>query len=280
MGTTAAREVRAKQQLYGCDAVRKLTRSASLCVAFAMFAVAGCAPLVQSDSAAPRASEVWHFDNFERIGGTAVEVEGDPQIVNTELGPAVLFDGVEDALFIETHPLANARHFTAEAIFRPHGGTFEQRWLHLAEAGDAPAEADPPVAPSGPRMLFEIRVVGERWYLDTFVAGPGYAQALIDPEKTFLVGRWYHVAQVYDGRTYRSYVNGELQAEAATDFQPQGPGHASVGTRIDRRDYFTGEVLTARFTHSALPPARFMPMPVSERTSSDQRNRRSWERSE
>jgi len=106
-------------------------------------------------------------------------------------------------------------------------------------------------------MMFEIRVVGDRWYLDAFTTGPGYNKALVVPEKTFPVGRWYHVAQVYDGRTYRSYVDGELQAQADIPFHPQGPGHASLGTRINRRDYFKGAVLSARFTRLALSPEQF-----------------------
>jgi len=245
------------------EAMGKLTRSAALCAAFILASAGGCAPVEPPNGAAPTASQDWRFDNLERIGGAPARAEGDPQIVATPLGKAVLFDGVDDALFVAAHPLAGAEQFTAEAIFRPHGGAFEQRWLHLADAAGAPADADPPVPPSGPRMLFEIRVVGDRWYLDTFVTGPGYNQTLIVPEKTFPVGRWYHVAQTYDGTTYRSYVDGELQAEAPIAFQPQGPGHSSVGTRINRRDYFNGEVLAARFTPAALPPQRFMRLPAA-----------------
>jgi hypothetical protein len=111
-------------------------------------------------------------------------------------------------------------------------------------------------------MLFEIRVVKDRWYLDAFTTGPGYNKALIMPAKTFPVGFWYHVAQVYDGRTYRSYVNGKLQAEADISFQPQGPGYASLGARINGRDYFNGTVLSVRFTRSALTPGQFMPRPT------------------
>ncbi|WP_347302221.1 LamG domain-containing protein [Croceibacterium sp. TMG7-5b_MA50] len=209
------------------------------------------------EAAAPLAT-IWRFDDLRRIGGAPVRVEGDPQIVRTDAGPAVRFDGADDALFIESHPLAGARQFTVEAVFRPDGGEFAQRWLHLAEqTADAPEGAYPPVPPSGPRMLFEIRVVGTSWYLDAFTTGPGYNKALIVPEKTFPVGRWYHVAQVYDGRTYRSYVDGVLQAEADIAFQPQGAGYASLGTRINRRDYFNGAVLSARFTAAALTPDQF-----------------------
>jgi hypothetical protein len=210
--------------------------------------------------AAVSASTLWCFDRLDRIGGRPVRSEGQPLIIETAAGRAIQFDGVDDALFFDVHPLAGARTFTMEAIFRPDGGAFEQRWLHLAEAGPGGEPGSyPPVPPSGSRFLFEIRVVGDRWYLDTFVAGPGYRQALMFPEKAYPLGRWYHVAQVYDGRFYRAYVNGELQGEAEIAFTPQGAGYSSVGTRINRRDYFKGAVRAARFTPQALTPSAFLP---------------------
>ena len=57
----------------------------------------------------------------------------------------------------------------------------------------------------------------------------GYNQALMFAEKLHPIGPWYHVAQVFDGKMYRSYVNGELQGEAAVAFKAQGPGRTSVG---------------------------------------------------
>lgn len=180
-------------------------------------------------------------------------VEGQPKLVDSPWGPAVAFDGQDDALFIDEHPLAGAKTFTFEALFRPEGGAFEQRWFHLE------SHQQPPVPPgkSTTRMLFEIRVVESAWYLDAFMIGDGYKQTLIVPEKRFPVGQWYHVAQTYDGEKYSSYVNGELQAQAAMPFNPQGAGRASVGVRMNRVNYFNGTVREARFTHAALNPSAF-----------------------
>lgn len=231
-----------------------------------IFKVAAILPLLAFVSACVSAPPMagptavtWRLDQLGRIGGLPVRVEGDPQMIPTQAGPAVAFDGVDDAIFIDRHPLAGAETFTIEAVFRPDGGAFEQRWLHLAEASaEAAAGVYPPVDPSGSRFLFEIRVVDGSWYLDAFVAGPGYRQVLMFPEKRYPLGRWYHVAQVYDGKTYRSYVNGELQGEAEIAFRPQSSGYASIGTRINRRDYFKGAVYAARFTHAALAPSQFL----------------------
>ena len=139
--------------------------------------------------------------------------------------------------------------FTVEALFRPDGGAAEQRWLHLAEAS--------PVRPEPTRILFEIRVGGDRWWLDAFARGPDYRVTLINPAKTHPVGAWAHVAQTCDGRMYRCYVNGVLQAEAPMTYTPQGPGRTAVGARMDPRDYFRGAVREARFTPEALPVEQF-----------------------
>lgn len=195
----------------------------------------------------------WTFDSLESVGGQRLTLEGRPRLIAAPGGKAILFDGVGDAVFINEHPLAGAQTFTAEAIFRPDGGAFEQRWLHL-ESAETPA-----VAPGkgATRMLFEIRVVESRWYLDAFMTGPGYKQAMMVPSKLFPVGRWHHVAQTYDGQTYRSFVDGELQMEVATAFTPQASGKSSIGTRLNRVAHFNGAVREARFTHQALSPAQF-----------------------
>ena len=202
------------------------------------------------------AAIIWKFDRLEGIGGRQTRSEGHPQLVATPAGKAALFNGVDDAVLIDQHPLAGAATFTVEAVFRPDGGAFEQRWLHLAEANPADAEAQ------SPRILFEIRVVEDKWYLDAFTTGPGYNKALVVPEKTFAIGRWYAVQQSFDGRTYRSYVDGVLQAEDAIDFKPHKPGRSSVGMRINRVSYFKGAVLEARFTPRALAAAEFAALPL------------------
>jgi len=216
---------------------------------------AGCALL---GAEAPKMEQiVWKFDRLDNIGGVATHVEGHPEVIATPAGKAVAFNGVDDALIIDKHPLAGAATFTWEAVFRPDGGAFEQRWMHLSEIDPATGKD------SDARFLFEIRVEGDKWYLDAFATGPGYKQTLVVPEKTFPIGPWYAVAQSYDGKMYRSYVNGVLQAEASIDFKPQGPGHASAGMRINRISYFHGAIMEARFTGSALKPEEFLKVPTA-----------------
>src|SRR5664280_2246213 len=120
----------------------------------AVIAIAAAALLWSAD---PRRSDMWQFDSITRIGGLAVTAEGHPRVIATAAGKAVEFGGVEDALFLNAHPLAGAETFTWEVIFRPDaGGAAEQRFFHFQQN-----DADT-------RMLFEIRVIAGSWCLDSF----------------------------------------------------------------------------------------------------------------
>jgi hypothetical protein len=200
---------------------------------------------------------MWRFSRLDRLGQVKVRIEGSPHLSRTPKGPVVVFDGIKDAMMVPRHPLAGARAFTFEAVFRPDGGAFAQRWFHLAQGAE---EAGQPIARL-PRIMFELRVVGQNWYLDSFMTGPGYNQTLVNPAKLHPLGRWYHVAQTYDGTTYRSYVDGVLEGEAVTPFVAQRAGISSVGTRINRVDYFHGAIYAARFSARARGPASFMRVP-------------------
>ena len=231
----------------------------------ALALMSACMPMLFAASAAPSSQITWTFDRLDRIGGAATTVEGHPKVVDSPVGKAVEFDGIGDSLLIEQHPLAGAATFTFEAIFRPDGGANQQRWFHLAEidpkTGLSTSKEKTTNEPNA-RFLFEIRVVNDnQWYLDAFVNGPGYNKALMFPDKVHPIGQWYHVAQVYDGKTYRSYVNGALQGEAEVAFKPQGPGRASVGVRMNKVNYFHGAVARARFTPKPLTPDQFMKLP-------------------
>jgi hypothetical protein len=52
-----------------------------------------------------------------------------------------------------------------------------------------------------------------------------------------------------------------MQGEGELHMTPQGPGHSSIGTRINRRDFFKGAIFEARFTPRALEPEDFLKMP-------------------
>jgi hypothetical protein len=204
----------------------------------------------------------WTFDSLERIGGLPVRVEGNPKVIDSPVGKAIEFDGVDDIVFIDKHPLAGAATYTFEAIVRPDGGEHEQRFFHLAERDPKTgllANTTGAKTEANPRMLFELRGVdGNQWYLDAYLFGPGYSKGLMVAEKLHPYGQWYHVAQVYDGKMLKSYVNGVLQGEFELAFKPQGEGGAAIGMRMNKVTPFKGAVAKARFTPAALPPAEFL----------------------
>lgn len=196
---------------------------------------------------AVRDSEVWTFDRISRLGKHKTTVKGDPRVIETPEGKAVQFDGVDDAIFVDVHPLAGAATFTWEVIFRPDaGGGREQRFFHLQETG------------ADTRLLFETRLTGNSWYLDSYAHSPTGNKTLVRPDKLHPVGQWYHAAMVYDGKQFRHYVNGALEASADVNLAPQGAGRTSVGVRINLVDYFKGAIRKSRFTRRALKPEEFM----------------------
>ena len=201
-------------------------------------------------------AEIWHFDQTASLGGHPTTALGHPRVIDSPYGKAVEFNGVEDGLFVGVHPLAETAAFTWEVIFRPDPqGAQAQRFFHLQEQ-DIQTGAD-----TSNRMLFEIRIVDGQWCLDSFVATTGQKLTLLNCKILHPLGQWYRVTAVYDGKELRNYVGSELQGEGELKLVPQHAGRSSVGTRIDKRDYFKGAILEARMTRHALQPDEFLPMP-------------------
>jgi len=219
---------------------------------------------LSASGASAQEQALWKFNSLSKIGGQTPKVEGAPKLVDSPVGKAVQFNGKDTALFFSSRPLVGAKAFTIEAIFRPEGGAFEQRWMHIAETDPKTGlDANPGgTSDPNPRHMFEVRVKDDQWYLDAFVNSAAGSKALIDPKKTHPINQWYAVAQTYDGKTFRSYVNGVLENEAEVPFTPHGPGHMMVGVRINHVNYFTGSEAQARFTTHALKPEELLKVPA------------------
>ena len=217
--------------------------------------LASVASLIPGAAAAAPRAEVWTFDRLDRIGGHATTIVGHPRVIRTPLGKAVEFSGA-DALFVGAHPLAGAESFTWEVLFNPYkGGNPAQRFFHLSEQ-DPRTGAD-----TDNRLLFEIRIIGDGWCLDSFAQSGPASQALMDRGRLHPLDAWYHVAMVYDGAEFRNYVDGELEGKAQIHLAPHGRGHASAGVRINKVDYFKGAIRLARLSRSALRPDEFLKPP-------------------
>jgi hypothetical protein len=217
-------------------------------------ALCWCAPHAHARKAArrqtPARAVTWKIDNLKKIGGKKATVIGEPRVIKTKAGKAVLFDGARDGLLLETNPVAGARAFTIEAVIRPDaGGAEEQRWMHIQESA------------ADNRVMLETRLRGGEWFLDTFIkngAGAENSRTLYDEAFKHPAGAWYHVALVYDGALMRNYVDGREELSGPLSVAPLGGGRTSVGVRQNRVYWFKGAISKARFTPRALAPREFM----------------------
>ena len=202
--------------------------------------------------------EIWRLDQTASLGNHPTKILGHPQVIDTPIGKAVAFNGVDDALFTDVHPLAGAATWTWEMIFKPDAdGKPEQRVFHLQSVDPATGTDFP-----NERMLFEIRIRNGQWCLDSFATAGGQSRTLLNCDKMHPFGAWYRVTAVYDGKMLRNYVGDEMQGEGELQLPLERPGRASMGTRIDLRDYFKGAIYEARFTRQALDVKDFLRIPA------------------
>lgn len=205
----------------------------------------------QASTPSPAEAVEWRLDSLNVIGGHTVSAVGAPRVVQTEIGPAVEFDGASDGLFLDTNPLRGLRQFTIEVVFLPAiDGPEEQRFLHIEESG------------TGSRALLELRMLPEaRWSLDTYLRTRDTGVTLLDRRNAHPAGRWYAAALVYDGKSMTHYVDGVPELSGALAFSPLAGGRTSVGMRQNRVSWFKGRIHSVRVTPEALPPDRLMRTP-------------------
>ena len=200
-------------------------------------------------------ASVWRLDNLKQIGGHPVTLVGQPHVVETDLGPAIAFDGLDDGVFLDVNPLAGLSQFTVEILFQPSpGGPEEQRFLHFEDPS------------GGNRALIELRMRPDsQWALDTFLRSQEKGLTLLNRDLVHPAGGWHVAALTYDGRTLRHYVNGRLELSGEHHAVPMGPGRASIGVRQTRVSWFKGLIHSIRITPDALPAGKLMAIPTAGR---------------
>lgn len=237
---------------------QRIPFACAVAAAFLLSSAAGQTPALNGSAPAtvPAKEKIWRFDRTDRIGGHPTQILGHPTVIDTAYGKAVQFSGNGDALIVPENPLAGAKAFTWEAIFRPDAdGAQAQRFFHIAEQDPATGKD------TQTRLLLEIRIVDGQWCLDTFAGNRGPEVTLLNCKALHPLGKWYRVTAVWDGKTLKNYVNGEQQGEGPLVMEPEGPGRASIGMRLNGVYPFKGAVLMARMVPRALPPDQFLKMP-------------------
>src|SRR5688572_28975308 len=206
-------------------------RLIAVCFALGVIAAAQPAPAVVT----------WRLDNLQRAGADAIEIIGAPAVVQTEIGPAIQFNGTSDGLLIPRNPIEGAPKFTIEVLFAPDSdGAVEQRFLHVQENDGEN------------RALIELRLNGGRWALDTYLRHDQAQLTLLDPARTHAAASWRVASLTFDGTTQRHYVDGVEQGFGSVAFLPLRGGRTSIGVRQNRVSWFKGRIHTVRISPSVL----------------------------
>jgi hypothetical protein len=185
----------------------------------------------------------WHLDNIDLIGGIKPTMLGSPVIKTEGKNRSVYFNGVNDVLVVPSIPIMGWSAFTIEVLFKPEGdGTPAPRFIHFEDTALN-------------RGTFELRLTKDnQWYLDAFLKNgkTNKGLALIDSTLLHPVNKWYWAAMVYDGKKIHSYVNGQKELEGLVDFPPMTQGNFSLGARLNKVNWFKGQIREIRFHPSTL----------------------------
>jgi len=204
-------------------------------------------------------SITWNLNRIDSIGGyKTLPLNEFPFIIDIHQGKALLFDGVDDALLLNTNPLEDALEFTIEAVIKPdsscNSSNREQRFIHIRNGLD-----------DNRRILLELRLYADqKWVFDTFIKSENSRCTLIDTTKKHDTGKWYHVSLVYKNGTMTHYVNGVKELSGKVEYLPITNGKVSIGARQDPRNWFKGVIQTIKFSKHALEPEEFLQIPVNK----------------
>ena len=204
--------------------------------------------------------EVWELNSLKTIGGHPVKVFGNPQIVTTEIGKAIRFDGIHDRLLVDHNPIGDAKEFTIEVIFKPDSAykiSQQPRFIHFQDEADTLSGWD-----QARRIMMELRLTPEnKWYLDGFLLTDAGNVTLQNKNLTHPTRQWIHAALTYSNNTLKTYVNGIEEASGSVTFTEKvlnRVGKVSIGGRMNRLNYYCGLIKTLKITRKALKPDQFI----------------------
>ncbi|WP_205500026.1 LamG domain-containing protein [Rufibacter psychrotolerans] len=194
----------------------------------------------------------WPLESLTSVGGHPTQVLGNPKVVQGQGGAqAVAFDGQADGLLVDHNPIAGAEEFSIEVVFKPNAAwpaNVEQRFLHIEDLGTGQR-----------RLLFELRLNNRnQWYADFFLRTENKALTLIDSTKTHPVGEWATMTLTYKDKQLKGYVNGKLELSGEIEYLPiPASAKTSIGTRMDKRSWFNGQIQSIRVWKTALQPKKY-----------------------
>jgi len=188
----------------------------------------------------------WILSDLTESKAADIRIFGNPKVIASPYGKALLFNGSTDGIFIGQMPLADLERFTIELIMFPNsGGNFEQRYFHCGEV-------------RGSRVLLELRSTKADWYLDAFVKSGDQQKTLIDSTMLHPLDQWVHVAFVVGNGRQVTYVNGKEELESQIAILPLKGGKCSIGVRLNEQSWFKGAIYKIRISPEVLSPGQFL----------------------
>lgn len=183
-------------------------------------------------------SVAWKINCTENIAEYSVAKLGNPAIKVEGGSASVAFNGVDDGLIIPAIGIKGWKQFTIEIKFKPDAtGPTAPRFMHFQDSANN-------------RGTFELRLTSNKqWYLDAFLknGATNKGLTLIDSTKLHPADKWYWAAMTYDGRTMNSFVNGKKELEGEIDFPPMINGQTALGVRLNKVNWFKGEIAEIKF---------------------------------
>jgi hypothetical protein len=76
---------------------------------------------------------------------------------------------------------------------------------------------------------------------------------LIDSTKLHPADSWHRAALMYDGKKMYTYIDGKKELEREMDFPLMTKGNISLGVRLNKKNWFKGQIREVRFYNSAKP---------------------------
>lgn len=199
---------------------------------------------------------LWELNSLDAIGGNTLTVLGNPEVVSSDKGDVIKFDGNGDRLLVDNNPIGDSKAYTLEAIFKPDAGALnrknEPRFVHIQDPNDSQSK----------RITLELRVdANDKMYIDGFMLTDKSNLTLIDATKTHNTEEWVHAAITFDGSIFSTYVNGVKELSGAVSYSSKilnTIGKTSIGGRQNNKNYFSGLIKCLRITQAKLDPSQFM----------------------
>ena len=189
---------------------------------------------------------IWKIKDPNLVGGMKPLVLGNPVIKVEGKDSSIYFNGIDDGLIVPVIPIEGWSTFTIEVLFKPESdGPIAPRFIHFEDTALN-------------RGTFELRLTKNgQWYLDAFLKNgkTNKGLTLIDSTKLHPTGSWYWATLVYNDKKMSSYINGKKELEGEIDFPAMTKGNISLGVRLNKVNWFKGEIREIRF-HPAILDAK------------------------